>query len=338
MVLLKPLFGSLGLLCLLSSCWSPVFDENLSLAALTRGKLTLDAQFQGNFGYGSDTTAFAAYPTRVRPPTKVNVLALGAASGGLSTFVKVADQWMTGGGSIGQSFPAPLDDPEQVYGEAGFNAMAIFLPSETLVGYTDSPGQSYSEITTGLASYPGVGSAEAFYLIAGNQTPPSYELKSDSIALSSAHADFSRGSVTFRSNLASPFTNETGWLAVDPRGVPVVYFTGHSRNAAGEYTTKVFDDTSILTTWTRRDRVVAFLTTGELLTREGAFYDVCDRQGKIQYSFPAGSLKFAGEFWDTTTNAFRCWFTEVVPQDGSQPETLRVSVYSLPTSDLNSLK
>jgi hypothetical protein len=93
-------------------------------------------------------------------------------------------------------------------------------------------------------------------------------------------------------------------------------------------------------TWTRKDRVVAFLTTGSLLTREGGYYDVCDSHGTVQFSFPAGSLKFPGEYFDSSGTA-RCSFTEVLPVNGSNSDSsapLTVTVYSTPTSNLSSLK
>ena len=98
--------------------------------------------------------------------------------------------------------------------------------------------------------------------------------------------------------------------------------------------------TGIAASWNRKDHVVAFLSTNQLLTKEGSYYDVCDAQGNIAFTFPAGSLRFAGEYWDSDGTP-RSAFTTVLPVEGgssSSSSSMNVTIYSIPTKSLNTLK
>jgi len=130
----------------------------------------------------------------------------------------------------------------------------------------------------------------------------------------------------------------SGWLAVNAvPATPIGYLTHYEKNN-GQYTTQMFNDTQVLNSWTRTDRVVTVLSTQKLLTRDGGFYNVCSLAGDVEYSFPAGALQFAGEFYDGS--GYRCWFTQVLSDDASQGSSVgqHVRAYSVATSNLPSLK
>jgi hypothetical protein len=141
------------------------------------------------------------------------------------------------------------------------------------------------------------------------------------------------------------YSGSSGWMAVDPSGLAsgatgtVVYVT-HAPDNTGKYTTDMIDSTRLMTSWSGRDHVAGFLSTGRLLTREGSFYNVCDPNGKTLYSFPAGTLRFDGEYVDVNTSTMRVRFTEALleqPQNGGQ-DKVRLRSYSIATSKLDSLQ
>jgi len=342
MVVLKLGVGALALLTL-ASCWSPVFNVDVSLAALTTSKLSLDAQFSANLNSGSTTTTFVAVPTPARPPAEVFVASLSQSNLGVTTFLS-SGGW-SGASSTGADYDSAVSDATLVTLVAGLDgaSLATFEPTVSggvvsfLAGSTSTtyPTSNTQHVIGGTA-YPTSATDVLYYTLSTINAGVSVDSfdSSSSKALGSNTVNVAAG--------AYSDSTSYGWFAFDPNNL-VGYLTHSSKDSSGKYTTDKIQFTSTTATpdgsWTRTDHVVAFLTSGQLLTRDGGFYDVCDSGGSVQFSFSAGSLSFAGEFYDTATSAYRCWFTEVLANDGSNSSGgYTVSVYSIPTSQLGSLK
>lgn len=344
MVVLRLLVLVLALLGL-GSCWSPVFDRDVSLAALTTSKLSLDAQFTATIGYNSDNTTYLAVPTPFRPPTEVSVASLTLSGFGMTTVTNQSGSWSSGGSTAGNNYDSAVADPELTTLSAGLDgaSLASFQPAVGggTISFIDGGNSTQYSMATviGASTFP-TSTSVTLYALA---------LTIPSTGVVSVIPFGSAVGTGFVNTPGSPIGVGTyggsktyGWLAFDPTNL-VAYLTHYPKDSSGKYTTdriQFTSTTAILTaSWTRTDRVVAFLTMGRLLTRDGGYYDVCDSGGAIQSTFPAGSLKFAGEFYDAGTQAFRCWFTEVLSTDGSSSSSeASVRVYSIATSGLVSLK
>lgn len=340
-----------GLASVLTSCWSPLFDQNVSAAALTAQKLSLDAQFDASFNIGSNNNSVLfAVPSRERTPAFVAVFVLGASNSSMTVFNNSGGGWSAVGNNNGTTYGSALADPELVSIQTGMPgptfSVAVYLP--TLAGGTvqilSSPGYSPSSLTftpttpsaiLGLASFPAISTQSNIDILG---SPSSGQVNNYRSSATSAATYLSVPGAQTGVSFAG--TEPYGWYAYDETN-DAAYLTHYAKDGSGNYTTeRIISGSGVVATWTRKDRVVAFLTTGQLLTREGAFYDVCDSRGTIQFSFPAGSLKFAGEYLDSN-GAARCSFTEVLPLDGSSNNssaTQRVLVYSVATANLSSLK
>ncbi len=351
MVLLRVLLSHLlAVTALLQavSCWSPVFDQNVSLAAVTSSKLSREAQFRVSVNDDSNTTYFAL-PSRERSPVSVVVFGVSTTKLGYWVWSNSGGSWGQVGNSGNMSFDSALSDPELVSFQAGttdqgFSA-AVYLPTlgggvvkvVTAPNYSPTPMAfaAAAPSVLGLASYPtGVGQAAAYLL-----TYQSSALVVQGVAASSAFAGPAVNSGTQISLASYSGSAAYGWFAYDP-GNDVAYFTHYALDSSGKYTTDGIVGTGIAASWNRKDHVVAFLSTNQLLTKEGSYYDVCDAQGNIAFTFPAGSLRFAGEYWDSDGTP-RSAFTTVLPVEGgssSSSSSMNVTIYSIPTKSLNTLK
>ena len=324
------------------SCWSPLFDQNISLAALASAKMSLDAQFDASLnGSSSTNVVYFAVPSRERTPTNVAVFTLSAMSYGMTVYSNSGGNWASTGNNSGTSYDSPLSDPELVSIQAGgpgsLYPLAVFFPtlsSGTVQIVDTSSSSKLTSITPsvptqifGLTSFPKQSESDVNFIGSTGSSNQNY--------LTTASSSYATAST---SGLNFTASESYGWYAYDETN-DIGYLTHYSQDSSGNYKSEgLTSGTGVVASWNRKDHVVAFLTTGKLLTREGGYYDVCDGQGNIQYSFPAGSLKFAGEYYDSNQVA-RCSFTQVIPLGGGKSNSQqRIRVYSIATSNLSSLK
>ncbi len=348
MVLLRSLsvFSSL----LLASCWVPVYNQDLSVAELVRSKLTLEREGTPVLNNGTQD----GYEFQAVQSHDGATLLVAASSHNTVTETSYLGSPLVVGTSDSQPLDVPLSDPRQAILQPAGVYAACFVPTVpngsglasgsssgngAIVrfqgGFTDTLNfpDSASNTKTDLIGFStdiNSGLLEVFYLTVDvngaslyqetgslNGTPPPAVL----------------------SNI--PYLGKSGWMAVDMSGAagtggPVIYLT-HAPDSKGQFVTEMIDSGGLLGSWKGRDYVVAFLSTGRLLTREGAFYNVCDAKGNILYSFPAGSLQFAGEYPSGAT--MRSRFTEclaITPQNKGEDQ-LRIRVYSIETFKLDTL-
>ena len=343
-------WGCLGVgFSLVTSCWSPVFDADISLALLTKNKLSQEAKFQGQVGYSSDNQVFLAVPSRSRNPAFVSVFNLSATSYGQTLFKNSGGGWSGGGATTGGATYSAVPDPELITVQAGIAVAttdtwvaAVFEPTmlSGSVNFGGTPADYPGKVgpaVLGFTSVPG----DATYTLGFYLTYSGSGLRLLVETVVPPNSFVGPPGSYLWTNAGYASSPAYGWLAVDTQTLNA-YFSHHSQGTAGPYTTDKFDASgNIVKSWSRNDRVVAFLSNGKLLTREGAFFDVCDGNGTIEYSFPGGSLKFAGEYYDTGSSQARCSFTEAVladPSGSGSGSALRVSVYSIATNELSSLK
>ncbi len=334
--------ASLAAFLVLTSCWSPVFNADISLAALTTSKMDQDAKFSADLHVSSNSTILAI-PSREKSPSTVVVFVVSPTNYNYLVYRNSGSDWSVSVTSNQVTFDAPIPDPELLSPQIGL------APSVSLAFFTPTQGNGTVVLTDD--SYSGF--APSYYPLSPATSPTIYGLSSyppsagvdlhlftatagalgDETTVLGTPTPSPTPGVSFVG--ASLDSNSYGWYAYDPAN-QVAYLTHHGLSG-GRYTTERIDGVSTAI-WNRKDRVVAFLTTGELLTREGGYYDVCDGNGTIKYSFPAGSLRFAHEYLDGNGVAW-CAFTEVYSANGSSGgSSSRIAVFSLPTSRLSSLK
>lgn len=339
---------------LLVSCWTPWFDPDLSLAALTKPKLSKDAEFSLNSDYDRTLTNFLAVPVRTRTPNYVTVLAQGWSGYSADTF-RNSGGWENIGYRQGRSFDAAVTDPVLIQ---GFGGMPTGGANWDVAVLEPTLGNGSMEILNSAPMNPYPGSPSTTAVVGAFAAPEPAVLLQDNLFylewIPGAPSTLSL-SVTTSSDSGAlwtlpganlwgvpyPSTPDYGWIAVDPSNPGgLLYWTHHTKNSEGKYTTDVFDPVlkAVSKSWTRSDHVEAYLTTGKLLTRDGSYYLVCGTDGSIDYSFAAGTLKFAGEFWDPSELRYRMRFTEAIPLGTNGESLFRVGLYSLPTKNLESLR
>lgn len=338
MVVLRGILAGL-VLGSLGSCWSPIFDAQVSLATVTSAQMTSEGQFSVNLDSNATTVAV---PTPSRPPAEVFLASLQAGSVSLATETS-SGGWVFAGYTSGSSYDTALGDPRLTTLVAGKDgtSVACFTPTVSggivsfVVGTTTTqyPTSTTSHVV-GATAYPTTTDV-VYYTLSTTSTGVSVDSfdSSSSVTLGSATTNIGTG--TYSGSTAF------GWLAYNPNKA-VAYLTHGAPDGSGRYTTDQIQVTTTtitgITSWTRADRVVGFLTTGQLLTRDSEYFDLCDPGGAIQSSFPGGSLTFAGEFYDPGTGAYRCWFTEALANNGSNSSNGQtVRLYSIPTAQLTGL-
>jgi len=351
---------SLSALALLASCWTPVFDENLSVAGLVRSKLTLEREITAVLNNGNvEGNVFQTVESHDSQLVIVTA----------STHTSVTEMqyegflpFLTNFGGF-QSLDIPLSDPSQVILQPANFKVAVFLP--TVPNGSGLPASASGNgavkvfapgISMAPLLFPDPSTATRTDLIGfSTNINPAQQLESffltfdpTGTALWQQVGDLDTTTALTPAPILGniPYKGSAGWMAVD-MSVPAI-FLSHSPNSKGEYVTDVIDSTGLVTSWKGHDHVVALLSSGRLLTREGVFYNVCKaydpanpgQTGKILYSFPAGSLQFAGEYWDVVTSSMRSRFSESLlmsPENGGQDE-VRVRFYSIKTSKLDTLQ
>jgi hypothetical protein len=332
-----------GLLAL-TSCWSPVFNQDISVAELVRGKMKLEKDFTQTLNNGSNNG---------------DLLQAGVSYDGTAYIIlssnhnQVSVQWSSDYTSVNNStsLDLPLADPSQVSLQPDSSDVTWFIP--TLTHQTGAAGDArdiFDASTTNPFSsvwetdvnnilgfctiqYSG-GNQSAFYLT---------ETTSGTATLNEMDKPYG-GSYTVASTppfSAIAYTGKSGWMAVDTGASSgtVAYLT-HPADSSGEYTTDMLNTAGLMASWKGHDYVAGFLSTRRLLTREGSYYNVCDTSGKVLYSFPAGTLRYAGEYYDTASGTMRLRLAEAMlqaAQNGGQ-DKVRVRIYSIATSKLDSLQ
>jgi len=311
------------------------------LATVTAAKLSKDVEFELNDSFGQNTEDYWAVPSRERTPQWVAVFGLRTSDFAVQVCQNSGGSW----NSIqsGLSYDSPLSDPDVFFavpGPTGASfSLAIGLPTNSggkLAVYSSASSSFGTPVSEtgllGIASESTSSGAATYYF--ATSVSPTFTLYTSGLTTTPPWP-------TSSTPLASGSLTATyGWVAYDSTS-QIVYLTHHDPDSSGKYQTDKISTSGSLTitaSWTRPDRVVAFLTNGKLLTREGGYYNVCDGAGIIQYTFAAGDLKFADEYFDESNTA-RVAFTQVESTDGSQSgNNLRVRVYSIETSKLDSLK
>jgi hypothetical protein len=290
------------------------------------------------------------------------VAALGYTSFLTTTFTNNGGSWGSDYNGVGTTYDYAVPDPGMAGMFAGFTMTTP--PGLSLMAYhpTVRNGQIatfVSGLGTTPAVFPNVGNMTQRLL--GATTHPlawnserGFVLLDDEGSIYFDYIESTNPPVAFDAalvlNLWGTAVNYTGgslakgWLAAD--GGYTVFLTRFDETSPGSglhVTDRLtFDGATSLNltkSWTRADHVVTVLTTGELLTREGGYYHVCDTEGTITFTFPAGRLRFAGEFAADAASPYRSWFTSVLPEDASHSYgDVTVRVYSIETSQLSSLR
>ncbi len=365
MVLLRAV--SALILLTLTSCWSPVFNQDLSVAELVRGKLTQERDFTVALNNGGNNTdllqAGVSYDSpspAVSAPTYV-ILS--------SNHNQVQVQWSSSTGiNNSVQLDVPLSTAAQASIQPDMGDVNWYIPTLVHQSTTVGGAGDVRDVTTGNGSNPISAAFQGFdggaddiigfctaQYEGGNVA--AYFLAKTSVGLSSLvelYKPFGSGvgSVYVTTTPPTPdlnplfsgvvYSGSTGWMAVDLAGGSngVVVYLSHAPDSSGEYVTDMLDKTGLLASWKGHDHVAGFLSTERLLTREGSFYNVCDTKGSVLYSFPGGTLQFAGEYYDTNTGTFKVRFSEALlqaAQNGGQNK-VRVRIYSIATSKLDSLQ
>jgi hypothetical protein len=324
-----------------------VYNQDISVAQLIRGKLHLDYQSEPNLNSGNGTYLLQAVESHD-----------GSTTGLITSFSNsVSEEDVKTSASNGTQLDKPLPDLSMVIPQPLGSYVGWFIPtlgnpsggtgdlrmetSSTTTGSSSSPlGLTSSSTVTnviGFSTFENASGLTAYVLTAIGSALTLYSYTVDTLGTLSTQAIPTVSSYTGSAT--------AGWMAVNLAGTSShgasVYLT-HAPDSNGKYVTEVFDSNGLYAQWSGKDHVVAFLSTSRLLTREGSFYNVCsvsDSGVSTLYSFPAGTLLFAGEYYDSSSNSMRSRFTEALPlsQNGGQ-NTVRVSVYSIATADLSSLQ
>lgn len=317
----------------LVSCWTPVFNQDLSVAELVRSKLQQDYDHTTTLNNGGNNEG--------------DVLQAGVSFDGQPQVILSSNHnqvnvlWSfnsTGQGNSVQ-LDTPLSDPSQVMIQSDLSAAEWYIPTlyhsgggvgdvrdtATNNGSTYSSSWATPDSLLGFATAQYTAGAASIYYLTKTSANVATLGQYQSTSLFSSVA----------------YSGGPGWMAVNPSGTNgyTVYLT-HAPDSSGKYVTDMLDPTGLRASWQGHDHVAGFLSTGRLLTREGSFYNVCDTTGKVLYSFPAGTLQFAGEYFDSGSFAMRVRFSEAllqVAQNGGQ-DKVRVRIYSIATSKLDSLQ
>jgi hypothetical protein len=155
--------------------------------------------------------------------------------------------------------------------------------------------------------------------------------------------------------LFNPNPFRLGPIRMEEELFDTVYYYHHptSRTAvismyneeAGEYVAYIWDENDFSTTayFPRRlpvtRRIVAVLTTGDILTEEDGRAYVYDPSGTELYSFPLGDLHFVYELYDPDRLQYRMIFTlPYLTAEDNGWWSLSFFVYSIPTADLETLR
>ncbi|MBU0928566.1 MAG: hypothetical protein KKA67_12510 [Spirochaetes bacterium] len=85
--------------------------------------------------------------------------------------------------------------------------------------------------------------------------------------------------------------------------------------------------------------LVAVLSDGTLLARDGSAYQAYGPDGAILFAFPAGSLRFAHERYDAASSAYRSVFARqsFISNSYDDKGTLRIELFEIPTEELPGL-
>ena len=335
MVLLRAL-GASSLL-LLASCWTPVFNQDVSVAELIRSKLHLDSQFEPSFNNGNGSYFLQAVESHDGSVAELLT----------STYNTVTEQNLTMNNSNQSQLDRPLPDTSMVVAQPQGSFVGWFIPTllnssggTGNLGISNTASSSISGLATGT-NVIGYSATED-----STQTLSAWVLTATGTALNLyVYSTDTLGSLPSSSLQIASYTGNTspGWMAVNTAGTNgVTIYLTHAPDSSGKYTTDVVDATGLIRQWSGKDHVVAFLSTNRLLTREGSFYNVCDTTGNVLYSFPGGTLQFAGEYYDSSssTPAMRSRFSEALvmyAQNGGQ-DKVRVRFYSIATAKLDSLQ
>jgi len=341
MVLLRPL--GVAFLLLLASCWTPVYKQDLSVAATIRDKLRFDSEMTtSNFGNNTNEPnfyqAFQSYDSSV-------MVILDSTQHSVAEFLS----------NNYTNLDFPLPDESMVVAQPSMGAVGWLVP--TLTNGTNGRGLVRRSTATGASpdSVPFLTAqtspvtdligfcttiddsmnASAFYLTKTTSSGVvTVTLSQDNSTNLSPTATTTLFSVT-------DATAAMGWMAVNLAGTNgATVYLSHAPDSSGNYVTEVLDSDGQVTRWEGKDHVVAFLSTNRLLTREGSYYNVSDSSGNILYSFPGGTLQFAGEYVDAAGEPMRSRFSEALPisSNNGGNDKLRIRYYSIETSKLDSLQ
>jgi hypothetical protein len=350
------------------SCWSPPFNEELSLSALAMGEMEKVYEFTSGFWmdpYSRPNMMFVPNPS---PTAQGGVLAVGYENPMLTYLLP----WSSGG-SAGLSAPATATSDPVFFGYFGDPAVNPRFPV-VLMGDLLNPNVElyiYNTAMTVTTYYPlnlvenrtGL-LAEDLYIL-GLHLYPHPDPTRMWVHILASHVDpvdpvqkriyelayivDTAGTMTYAYNINSL---RFGLPEDPPPAIPadedfiplkVGYFHSPATRrsyinfkSGGEYRT---------TTWPAssegaaeipvREKILAVLATGEVLTRDGTYGVVYGPLGDRKYKFPLGELLFG---YETVVGGRPTLFFSRMYRDENSGGNAAFAVYAIPTADLGRLR
>lgn len=346
---MKPTLALLPLLTLLG-CWSPLYNQDVSLAAALTAKMDLDAQFTLTEFDSSKPLYALADP--YREPMNILICQPGPSSIQLNFWLKTPTGYYRSA-SFGQSYPlvGDLDTLQVSVGvNGGSPVYAVSLPTTTNGG---SPGTNpgsifcFSSNNGSINSVPGTGqSFLGFVQSAGIQNLLTASNGFVSLwwtSVPTAPSTVGGGGSDFTFTTPQPGILAANNNHLDGASIlaPVYYLSQRLSADQWKITRFIYGQTAA-TNWTTGAKLITYLnSTNNLLMQKDGYFLVCDGSGKELYSFPGGSLHFSSEYQDMIDPSvpWRIAFTQILPsseKDGGNKATVRV--YSILAKNLESFK
>ncbi len=326
-----------------ASCWHPSLDPSVSASELTVARLgepVMAATLEFSSWYDADTLRFV--PESAPAPARG---LLTASSGTQLTIVGVTADAESGVAYAGGSYQryAPLGDATLVVAapDGSPEALVVAGPSEAVsVDMASAEGLSSPVLPAagrlGVGAVAAGGSSATIACLAlpedGSAEPPSWSA-----------ASWGSGPVDLAATTALEFDDEA---LVDEPGTFV---------AVGGYlylSCSMIDGAGRIYRWPETGGaptafaetygpLVGALSDGRLLAESGDVVTVLDADAEALFSFPAGTLRFAGERYDAASGEMvavltRCAYLRRYGFDGDTRK-IRIEVYELPSAELATL-
>ncbi|MCP5452623.1 MAG: hypothetical protein H7A27_01460 [Spirochaetaceae bacterium] len=325
-----------------ASCWHPSLDPSASASELTVARLgepVMTATLEFSSWYDADRLRFV--PESAAAPTRGLLTASSGTQFAIVGVTADAESGVAYAGGFYQRY-APFGDATLVVAapDGSPEALVIAGPSEAALVDMAS-AEDISSPALPAAGRLGVGAVAA----AGSATLACLALPEDGSAEppSWSAASWGSGSVDLAATTALEFDDEA---LVDEPGIFV---------AVGGYlylSCSMIDGAGRIYRWPETGGaptafaetygpLVGALSDGRLLAESGDVVTVLDADAEALFSFPAGTLRFAGERYDAASGEMvavltRCAYLRRYGFDGDTRK-IRIEVYELPSAELATL-
>jgi hypothetical protein len=335
---------------LLSSCWRPVFDEQVSAGALFYDKIGSPFRAIGPVSLNSDMIGGTFLPERNVDPYNGFWLQLGSSSvqanfikysGGSYGLSSASTGMPTSGGSMTFTSSAYFTTNQRVILGTGSSTATTGMSIETFTaGTSDSftPDSSNPYAPTGASSILGLGATQ----VAGtlqDTIAVIYRATSTLMAASgtSSSAILSIGT-GFALNAGTADVAAVGraFIGGDGGGDALYYYGGGNTVLRWTWTSGS-GASGTPTTITVQDPLVGVLSNGTLVCQGKDYLDAYRPDGSEIFSTPAGSVRFVHEV--DYSGVDYCIFAQVLlaPRDNSGNNEVYVELWRLPTSSFSGL-